>query len=73
MLIDAGFVAEDEFVGVVTERLMATYKSQYADLRRSLRLLKKTRAKQDKESLKRVRSFPYRAAQYSFNNFDDDF
>ena len=25
------------------------------------------------ESIKRVRSFPYRAAQYSFNNFDDDF
>ena len=42
---DTGKV-KDEFVGVVTERLMATYKSQYADLRKSMRLLKKTRAKQ---------------------------
>ena len=37
---------KDEFVGVVTERLMASYKIQYADLRKGLRLLKKTRANQ---------------------------
>jgi hypothetical protein len=38
-----------EDIAVVTEGLLQTYKSQYAGLRKSLRLLKKTRAKESEK------------------------
>ena len=44
--LDDNGKVKPEDVAVVTEALLQTYKSQYADLRKSLRLLKKTRAKQ---------------------------
>jgi hypothetical protein len=44
--LDENGRVKPEDIAVVTEALLQTYKSQYADLRKSLRLLKKTRAKQ---------------------------
>ena len=49
--LDENGRVKPEDVGVVTEALLQTYKSQYADLRKSLRLLKKRRAKQQAAAL----------------------
>ena len=47
--LDENGKVKPEDIAVVTEGLLQTYKSQYAGLRKSLRLLKKTRAKESEK------------------------